>query len=432
MEDEISIKDIVLMLWKEKKLIRVISSIVIVCGVVFAFIKPREYEARLTLMTNALIQPNEVDTSAGVYGIVETTHNPFPQTDVLTYQAQFLNPEVLNNTIRELDLSKNDGTPMTQETLREEVGVSIPENTNILVVTVRNKDPELAAQIANTLGDQFITFITKKSRESADSIAENLDINLADEKIKLDEEAARWRDYVLQLGNIDILKNEVATLVSQITSYKAELNIANKDAVIYANSLNVLLNGKNTVTALDIGMLELSISGSSQGSYSVQINNQNELQTSLLTIEAVHLETALVKVLERIKVLETEIVTLENRLSELQAKLVQEQYQYDSIIRDYNLAQSAYAAYQTRAKEIKIAAMADMGRISIQISSPAVVPTESVSMSRTIIIIIAAMAGVVLAVLAAFLKESWNNSEPRSSKNVSSKEADTQEEINNP
>lgn len=410
-DDEISIKSLILIVLKEIKLIIAITAVVIGLALVYLlFIKTDVYQASLTLMTNP-IETRSVSElrNTDISSIVETTNNPFMAMDVQIYQAQLLNSDVLMGTIEELNLTNKDGTPMLQASLQRMLAVEVVERTNLIRLTVENTDPELAARIANTVGNQFIQFITDKIHNYTDMVSQNVDESLARERIRLDEEAARWRDYLLQLDSIDITKNEISTLISQITDYKASLNTTTRDIAIYRNSLEVLLNGGKTVTALDLNALDLSISGSNQGSYSVRINNQNQLQNSLVTIQAVNWETTLVQALERKKVLEAEIVVLENRLSELQAKLAQEQYLYDSVLRDYNLAQLAYTAYQTKSKEIKMALVADIGRISVLVSMQAVPPEEPTGTSKILILFVAAVAGGMLAVFIAFFKAYWNS-----------------------
>jgi uncharacterized protein involved in exopolysaccharide biosynthesis len=405
--DEISIKDLILVLWKEKKLIVMLTAIFIVLGIAYALMQPKSYESSLTLLTSPISQSSAISTT-DISGVVSSSGSS-PQMNIMTYLEQFLNPIVVRNTIVELNLTEADGEPMERETLAAKVTVENPEDTNLLVIKVTDKDPELAAQIANTLGDQFVKFITDRNSESANSVAKELEIKVAEEKNKFDAETVRWRANIMQAEHISNLNREISLYSSLVDSHKNELVGLARDIVIYKNTLNVLLNGKSTVTALDLDALELSISGPNAGSYSIGINNQNQLQNSMLTMDITNLETALVRALERQKVLETEIARLEPQIPELRLQLNQEQFEYDEMIRDYEFAKSTYLTYQSRARELTLATVADIGRTSIQISSPAVPATIPSGMSRTMIVIIAALAGGMIAVFIAFFKAYWNS-----------------------
>jgi uncharacterized protein involved in exopolysaccharide biosynthesis len=403
-DDEISIKDLILTLWNERKLIIIITAAAIVGGIIFALVQPRSYTASLTLLTSPISQSSTISTT-DISGVVGSS----PQMNILTYLEQFLNPIVVTNTIAELNLTTADGEPMGYETLVSKVTVENPEETNLLNIKVTDKDPEVAAQIANTLGDQFVNFITNRNSESADSVARELEIKVAEEKIKFDRETVRWRDNLLTAQRINDLSREITLYSSLVDSHKNELIGLERDIIIYRNTLDVLLNGRSTVTALDLDALELSISGPNAGSYSIQINNQNQLQNSMLTMDITNLETALVRALERQRVLETEIAKYEPQIPDLRLELNQEQLEYDEMIRDYEFAKSTYLTYQSRARDLTLATVADIGRTSIQVSSPAVPPTLPSGLGRTMIVIIAAFAGAVLAMMVAFLKSYWNS-----------------------
>jgi capsular exopolysaccharide synthesis family protein len=91
------------------------------------------------------------------------------QTQVQLMQVRPL----LQNTIRRLGLG------VTPESLARRVSVSAVGQTNIVTVTAKDRDPAVAAEIANTLADEFVQWSRDYKRESinaaADEVAARLD-----------------------------------------------------------------------------------------------------------------------------------------------------------------------------------------------------------------------------------------------------------------
>lgn len=406
--EEIDLKELIVILVKERKLIIAIVGVFFVLALIYALMRTKVYEATLTLMTSSISQATNINTSS-VDAIVDSANDiySFPNMDVNTYKEQFLNPEVLQATIDELQLTKANGDPMAIESLAGMVELDIPEETALLNVTVKNKDPELAANIANALGHNFTDFISAKGHQSADESAITVAENLKTAEANLEAEAERRINTSYTSESIGLMHAEIDMLSGQITDYKSSLNTLNKDIPVLKNSLEAILNGGQNVTSLDLGALDLSISGAGQGDYTVPITDANQLQNAMLTMKATDIETQLVSSLEQQKSITTELTKLEDRLGYLQSEVIQAQYKYDSMMRDYSMAESTYTAYQTKAKEITVSSVADIGKTSIQVSSDAVPPGNPSNLGGSLVLIIAIFLGLVVGIFAAFFRYYW-------------------------
>lgn len=442
MEQEISLRELIEVLLKHKKLIAIITGVTFALSLIISFITPPVYEARTTLLVNPIgsQQKNkEITSSADVLDTI----SQYPEMSVETYKEQFLNSEVLQAAIKELDLKDESGNLMKIRSLREKVTVEVIDGTNLIKVSVRDRDPQLASDIVNTLNEKFIDFITamtkRKSLQAVEAITEQLEV----EKKALDEEAKKKRDYLMSSQDIEILNQEIVTLRDQLTAYKSSLIDVDKQieadlislktmeksgirsnidiveieskiqlkgtqtggqAVLGENGENSNSNNANSYKATDSSTMEQAIE--------IKLTNTSNLSDAMLTAQRTQIETRLVQNVSEKEVLEKKIDELQQRLSDLRATLATEEYKYNEVMRDYELAEASFEAYQVKKSEAEQNAAADIGRASIIVSSPAVVPDIPASPNKMLNLAIGIVLGLMAGVFVSFFKEYWKNSGP--------------------
>jgi succinoglycan biosynthesis transport protein ExoP len=442
MEQEISLRELIEVLLKHKKLIAIITGVTFALSLIISFITPPVYEARTTLLVNPIgsQQKNKEFTSSAD---VLDTISQYPEMSVETYKEQFLNSEVLQAAIKELDLKDESGNLMKIRSLREKVTVEVIDGTNLIKVSVRDRDPQLASDIVNTLNEKFIDFITamtkRKSLQAVEAITEQLEV----EKKALDEEAKKKRDYLMSSQDIEILNQEIVTLRDQLTAYKSSLIDVDKQieadlislktmeksgirsnidiveieskiqlkgtqtggqAVLGENGENSNSNNANSYKATDSSTMEQAIE--------IKLTNTSNLSDAMLTAQRTQIETRLVQNVSEKEVLEKKIDELQQRLSDLRATLATEEYKYNEVMRDYELAEASFEAYQVKKSEAEQNAAADIGRASIIVSSPAVVPDIPSSPNKMLNLAIGIVLGLMAGVFVSFFKEYWKNSGP--------------------
>jgi len=221
MEEEISLRELIEALLRNKKLIAIITAVATAISVVVSLIMPPVYEARTTLLANPIgsRQNKEITNSNDVLDTI----SQYPEMSLETYREQFLNSEIIQATIKELDLRDGSNQPMKIRSFREKVRVEVVKDTNLIRVYVSDKDPELAAKIANTLDEKFIDFITAMTRRKGMQAVQAITDQLEAEKRALDKEAQKKRDYLMNSKDIEELNQEIITLRDQMTMYKQSL-----------------------------------------------------------------------------------------------------------------------------------------------------------------------------------------------------------------
>jgi len=407
--EEISLKEYIEVLLNGKKLIAIITIITMALGLIVGFVQPKVYEARAVILTNPINsnETKEIDT-ATLNGVINSM-SQYPQMDINTYKEQFLDSKVVVNTIQELNLVNKDGTYITANQLRGKVTVTNPEDTNLLTIEVKDNDPELAANIANTLCKYFSQYISELNNQQGKMSSEAIKNQMEIEAENLAAEAKKLEDYLVSSPSIDALKNQIQALITQISNYKTSLNDVETSIDTDTLALKNLLQNNQSVLGLNLGDISINVpSGGGSGSFEFNLNSANQLQNSLLTMEITNTETRLNSHLAQKQALTAKITQMEESLAQLQATVAQEESKYNAIQRDYNLANQTYTAYQDKYKQATITAASDLGRVSIQISSEALVPEEPSNLSKVMILAISAVLGFMIAVFVVFFKQYWN------------------------
>ncbi|MBK5252183.1 MAG: hypothetical protein JJE29_06075 [Peptostreptococcaceae bacterium] len=124
-EEEISLRELIEALLKRKKAIALITLVCIVLAGVYSFfiLKP-SYEATAMLRLSGV---------------------PVGLED---YTVQITNYDVLSSTIEDLNLQEQE---IDTESLKKMIAIESIEDTNLIEITVKNNDSELAVQIANEM-----------------------------------------------------------------------------------------------------------------------------------------------------------------------------------------------------------------------------------------------------------------------------------------
>lgn len=149
-ENEIDLKEILLDFWNKKIQIILIMAIFILIGIAYTitFVKP-VYTSSTTLLLatsgNASSQANTITTT-------DITLN---SKLVSTYSTLAQSKSVLSKVISNL------GIDMSEDELKANVSVTQKTNTEIIVLSVTNSDPTLAAQLTNETAKVFMEKVSE-------------------------------------------------------------------------------------------------------------------------------------------------------------------------------------------------------------------------------------------------------------------------------
>ncbi|MBE5819566.1 MAG: hypothetical protein E7310_01880 [Clostridiales bacterium] len=144
--EELDLKELFTIFWNRRLEIVLITLITIAIGVVYSyfFIVP-EYKASTTLV---LVQSSATVEQSG-QGITQTDLTINSKL-VSTYSEIMKSKAVLSQVVDSLDIEG-----LTEESIRKNISVQAVKDTEVIEITVKNLDPNNAAQIANKIAEVF-------------------------------------------------------------------------------------------------------------------------------------------------------------------------------------------------------------------------------------------------------------------------------------
>lgn len=407
--EEISLRELIEILLKGKKTIAIITIIAMVLSLLVSFfILSPQYEASTTLITSPIVS-NEVEINS--LKNVTDLINQYPSMTVETYKEQIKTPQLLEKTIKELELKNDKGEYISISSLAKKTTVNSIKDTNLITIKVNDIDPEKATLIANTLSDNFIDLISENNRKIGEQAAKTIEEQIKVEEKNLNAKSKKLAEYISQNKSVTELKSEVNSIISQLTSYKATLNDIEKSIERDKAALTVLLGANEGMSSINLNDISINITNNGNITEEIQtdINQPDELQAALLRIKTTEIETNLIKNIAEKEALDAKIQELKNGLKESQTTLAEEEYKYNSVNREFQLANQAYNAYQQRHKEAVLAAAAEIGKSSIIISSYAITPEYPVSPNKKLNLAISLVLGLMIGIFVVFFKSYWKD-----------------------
>lgn len=158
MEETIDLREYLFIL-KKKLWIIALSAIIcgLISGVVSFYVLPPIYEANTSLIVNKEIddKENKMTTSDDLN---------FVQKLAVTYGEIIKSRTVTTSTINKLKLD------MTYEELSETVSVTNVADTQIIKISVQNKNPNIAAKICNTIPEIFSAEVKRVVKASGTEV----------------------------------------------------------------------------------------------------------------------------------------------------------------------------------------------------------------------------------------------------------------------
>lgn len=197
---ELELKDFLKVIRNRKLMIINAVLVVVIVALAISFLQPPQYvgEARVLI--------TERDAGAALLG------NVIPEITLETQVQLVRMRPLLENTIRELNLGVTPGE------LEGRVQVSAAGRTNIIEVNVRDSDPDRAADIANEIAEQFVSWSREHRRESIAAAADQVDARLTEVE---DQILALGREIQVE-GRTEELAVELQMAVSAYSSLAEE------------------------------------------------------------------------------------------------------------------------------------------------------------------------------------------------------------------
>ena len=154
--EELDLKELINMFWTRKLQIVIIVAIFLIIGLVYSYlyVSP-EYQA-----TTTVILAQSATTTEGSQETITSNDLTLNQKLVSTYSELITSKDVVRTVISNLSL------PISESELENNIRVTSVEDTEIIEISVTNRNPNYAYRIANEIVNVF-----------ADKVAEIYNIN---------------------------------------------------------------------------------------------------------------------------------------------------------------------------------------------------------------------------------------------------------------
>lgn len=406
-DNEISIRDLIEVVWKGKFFIAIVTVIaVIVSAVVSFFILPETYSTTMSLAVKPVtVKMSTIDTAVGIVDYLGS----MPIKTKEEYMLEVKSSRVLNRTIEMLASKDGAGDVMSVGALSQSITVADVLKTDRITVTVTCSDPEEAVLIADTLAEAFGQIAAEDFNEQILDVSDAISEELAEAEAYLNEKVMELNAYRSESINVDVLRADIICMIDQIALSKIRLIDYDTQIASDQIALRSILADPSSMGDLTFGEYELSINDGNDDGNMVPniIISPNGLQESLFIANVMETHARLLSSLSKKEVYETQIPKMESDLLDMQIALTDHEYTYDNINNDAQMAQKAYRANQQRALDAQNYASSEIGNSIVSVSAAASVPGAPISPNIKMNIIAAGIFGFGLSVCIILFRDYW-------------------------
>ncbi len=317
--------------------------------------------------------------------------------------------------------------------LREKVEIKEVRDTRLLNISVKDKAPQMAADIANTLGKKYIEFNLSNRMESSKDNLAWLNNELYNIKMRLEEDERKFYEYKQESrlfsmeGKQKVMDQKIAEFNNQYLSARnrrLELDTRigelerhlKKGGLAHVRSLisnSVIDDIYNKVLQLEIEHGRLSKVFRSKHPKILQITSDLEKNRKKLAME---LKKEVTNLKSERKLLHSREKVLEKTIEEFEQDALQtsgQELQYSILQRNLNTSQNLYDALLSRVKESDILTTSDTS--NIRMVEKALIPSDPVSpkKKRNLLlgIILGLFGGAGMAFFFEYLDQSLRTEE---------------------
>lgn len=165
-EQSIDLWACIQLLKKRRAMIALITLLAVFASAILSFfvLKP-VYEAKTVLLVTQAADKLQTSNQNNNSNNIINSVSRIPVLTMNTYVGQAKSDDLMKRVIENMNLAEYGYTPSG---LAEQVMVSADKDSYLLNVVVSNSDPQMAADIANTLSREFIGSITDRNQEVMD------------------------------------------------------------------------------------------------------------------------------------------------------------------------------------------------------------------------------------------------------------------------
>ncbi len=246
-DDEIDLRELIMALWKRKKMIISLTLVVaILAGMFSMFVLSPVYDTKLNIVIS---MPETYTTRYGEYKLPITTNDQY--INLITSN------DVLISTIRDMEYNSEE---VSVDSLKKRILIGksdVKTNTvqNSFEVTVSADNPEESLKLAQTLYDNYVEFMDVMTKERAisyfindfsmDVKAQENQLDSVKEILKKNEELLAATPQIIAKGNGNL---EIQTQLTSNSDYVIPVDTVNPN---YIKIENDIIQNKQTINNIE-------------------------------------------------------------------------------------------------------------------------------------------------------------------------------------
>ena len=249
-EETIDLRKLLTIAGEKKKILIAIVAVCTILAIILAFVLPKSYQS------STLVRVKGVNSNVSGYaglaasmGLnVEGTSSASPEN----YMELMKSREVLEPIMSQVDLPDEDKEKLTTETfIKKYLEITNTKNTDLINIAAYGKTPEEAQMISQSVADNFLTLMTKLSKEDNSTALKFLNDRMTIAKEEMETAENKLAAYQQEKG-IYSPSDQDRLLINQLNSY--DTAIAQTKASIEANNaklanVNAQLSEQNAALA---------------------------------------------------------------------------------------------------------------------------------------------------------------------------------------
>lgn len=397
-EEVIDLRQYLKVLSKWRKVIALGTLLAVFTSAVLSFfVLPPVYEAQTLLLVTMATEKQQAvpNPQGGLEGLVGTAFR-LPVLTMNTYLGQLKSEVLLQRVIDKLNLDPNLYTPRT---LSEKIKATVVKDSNLIDVRVQNRDPLLAARIANTLNQEYLQLLSEKNQEKMSrSVAFLKQQREAAEK-ELQKAAEDLKKFQAQPRGVAVLEQEFKKKSEDLAGYQSQLKMAG----VELEQLNAGVNSLESELGSTPKTVAVEKVDPATGK-TVAMQDLNPVYTALAQ-KLGEKKAALAEKSAQVSGLQGVVEALRGELDKLQAELSAKKLEQDRLQSEVDRLKQTVETLAQKTTETQIARSIDLGDTSVIVVSEAAVPAHPVKPKKKLNLAVALVLGLLASTALAFVLE---------------------------
>lgn len=400
-EQVIDLREYLKILKKRRVLIALLTLLaVFTSGILSFFVLPPVYEAKTLLLVT---QTTDKQQTAGQQNDLNSIVNAMSRIPVMTmntYVGQAKSEALMLRVIDKLRLSERG---YTSRSLAEQIEATAAKDSSLIEVTVENTDARLAADIANTLSQEFLELISEKNQEQMERSVKFMQDQTGVTEKELDKAVEELKKFDSEPRGVTYLQQELAAKSQDLNKFQSELTRAEVE-LQQLTAAKARLEESLAATPITISIQKYD---QTQGKV-VASEEINPAYTTL--VEELNVRTAAQAEKEaQISGSRSVLTALNQQIDKLQAELTGKKADQDRLQSEVTRLEDTRKLLADKTAQTQIARSIDLGSTSVVVISQAMASAEPVKPKKKLNIALAFVLGLMASVALAFLLEFLDN-----------------------